>query len=425
MKVEILSIGSELMAGRIADTNAAFLSEQITLLGFAVGRHTAVGDVRADIRAAIEEISERADLAVATGGLGPTRDDPTRECFSAACAADLVEDPESTRHIRELFAARNVVPPPSNFGQAYVPRGSEVIPNPTGTAAGFAVQRGRCRFFCLPGVPSEMKVMYRQTVEPFLRRASGRVTIVRTLHTFGISESLIGERLYELMAEDHNPNVATQAHEGIITIRLTATAADEAAARLRIEAAEKEVRAQLEDAVFGADEMATIAQAVAALLGRTRKTVALAESCTGGEISARLTDVPGISAHLLESAVTYSNESKIRRLGVPRETLERDGAVSASVAEAMARGMRSTSGADVALSVTGIAGPAGGTATKPIGLVYMALADAAGARVEEARLAGVSRSGLAGAREQIKDRAAKRALNMLRLYLEGDATRHG
>ena len=162
------------------------------------------------------------------------------------------------------------------------------------------------------------------------------------------------------MAEDHNPNVATQAHEGIITIRLTATdggRSRRAAAARR--GGEGSPRAQLGDAVFGADETATIAQAVAALLERTGKTVAVAESCTGGEISARLTDVPGISAHLLESAVTYSNESKIRRLGVPRETLDRDGAVSASVAEAMARGMRSTSGADVALSVTGIAGPDG------------------------------------------------------------------
>jgi nicotinamide-nucleotide amidase len=417
MNAEVLSIGSELMAGRIADTNAAFLSEQLQSLGFDVTRHTTVGDCRADIRSAIEEIAPRADLALVTGGLGPTRDDPTRECFAAACGMDLVEDPESTRRIQELFALRRIPMSPSNLGQAYFPRGGEVLRNSTGTAAGFAVRLQRCRFFCMPGVPSEMKVMFRESVEPQLRSVGGRATLVRSLHTFGLSESLIGERLFDLMAEDHNPQVATQAHDGIITLRLTATDSIETAARRRLEEAEQQVRALIGNAVFGADEIATLPAAVAALLQRAGLKVALAESCTGGELSARLTDVPGISACLLESSVTYSNESKMRRLGVPAEVLQREGAVSAATAEAMARGMRATSGADLALSVTGIAGPDGGTAAKPVGLVYLALADAAGARVEETRFRGT--------RQQIKDRAAKSALNMLRLYLEGQTAPHG
>ncbi|MGD1000134.1 MAG: competence/damage-inducible protein A [Candidatus Brocadiia bacterium] len=411
MNAEVLSIGSELMAGRIADTNAAFLSEQLQLLGFDVVRHTTVGDRRADIRAAIEEIAPRADLVLVTGGLGPTRDDPTRESFAAACGADLVEDPESTRRIREMFAARHAPVGPSNLSQAYFPRGGEVLRNSTGTAAGFAVRLGRCRFFCMPGVPSEMKVMFRESVEPQLRSAAGRATLVRSLHIFGLGESTVGERLFDLMAEDHNPEVATQVHDGLITLRLTATDSGEAAARRRLDEAETQVRARLGSTIFGADETATLQAAVAALLQRTGLKVAFAESCTGGELSARLTDVPGISAFLLESAVTYSNESKIRRLGVPPEVIEREGAVSAATAEAMARGMRATSGADVALGVTGIAGPDGGTAAKPVGLVYIALADAAGARVEEAHFRGT--------RQQIKDRAAKSGLNMLRLYLEG------
>jgi nicotinamide-nucleotide amidase len=330
---------------------------------------------------------------------------------------ELVEDPESTRRMREFFAMRRVPLPPSNLGQAYFPIGGEVLRNSTGTAAGFAVRHGRCRFFCMPGVPSEMKVMFRESVEPQLRSASDHATLVRSLHTFGLSESAIGERLFDLMAEDHNPAVATQAHDAVITLRLTATDSTEAAARLRLDEAEKQVRALIGSAVFGADETSTLPAAVAALLQRTHLKVAFAESCTGGEISARLTDVPGISAFLLESVVTYSNESKVRRLGVPTELLQREGAVSAATAEAMARGLRETSGADIALSATGIAGPDGGTAAKPVGLVYMALADAAGARVEETRWRGN--------RQQIKDRAAKSALNMLRLYLEGQTAQNG
>jgi nicotinamide-nucleotide amidase len=262
-----------------------------------------------------------------------------------------------------------------------------------------------------------MKVMFRESVEPQLRPAADHATIIRSLHTFGLSESTIGERLFDLMAEDHNPQVATQAHDGIITLRLTATDSDDAAARRRLEAAEKQVRTLIGNAIFGADEAATLQASVAALLARTRLKIAVAESCTGGEVSARLTDMPGISAFLLESVVTYSNESKIRRLGVPVEILQRDGAVSAATAEAMACGMRATSGADVALSLTGIAGPDGGTADKPIGLVYMALADAAGARIEEVRFRGD--------RQQIKDRSAESGLNMLRLYLEGQTAQNG
>lgn len=417
MKAEILSIGSELMGGRIADTNAAFLSDQLTLLGFDVVRHTAVGDRREDIAGAIREIAPRSEVAIVTGGLGPTRDDPTREVFARVCGVELVEHAHARAAMLALFAARNIpAPPASNFVQCLLPQGSDYLPNPTGTAAGFAVRHGRCRFYCLPGVPSEMKVMYRQSIEPELRRLVAQAAVVRSLHTFGMGEAVIGERLFELMAEGHNPEVATQAQEGTITVRLTARDTDEAAARRRIEAAERVVRERLGEVIFGADGR-SLPEAVAALLERRRLTLAVAESCTGGAVTALLTDVPGISRFLMESAVTYSNESKVRRLGVPAEVIAQHGAVSAATAEAMALGMRRTAGVDVALSVTGIAGPTGGTPEKPVGLVYIGLADAAGARVEEARTGG--------SRAQIKDRSAKRALNLLRLYLEGGESAHG
>jgi len=409
MKCAILSIGSELMEGRIADTNAAWLSEQLTELGLDVVRHVAVGDRRADILSALRDMEKSVAVTIVTGGLGPTPDDPTREVFARFCGTPLVERPEAARHIRELFARRGIAPPASNFGQACIPDGADYLHNPTGTAPGFALSHGGCRFFTLPGVPSEMKVMFNESVGPALHALSRRVIRVRSLHTLGMSEALIGERLAEMMAEGHSPAVATQASEGTITVRITAREADEASARAKLEATEREIRARLGEVVFAADGQ-TLAGAVAELLEKRGLTLAVAESCTGGEIAARLTDVPGISRFLLEGAVTYSNASKVARLGVPEELLRRHGAVSPETAEAMAAGMRQSSGAAVALSATGIAGPAGGSAEKPVGLVCIGIADRSGARAERVMVFGT--------REQIKVRAAKRALNILRLYLE-------
>ena len=254
-----------------------------------------------------------------------------------------------------------------------------------------------------------MKVMFNESVGPALRALSDRVILVRSLHTLGMSEALIGELLAEMMAEGHSPAVATQASEGMITVRITADEATEATAREKLAATEREIRAKLGEVVYAADGL-TLGWAVAELLEKRALTLAVAESCTGGEIAARLTDVPGISRFFLEGAVTYSNASKTARLGVPADLIQRHGAVSAETAEAMAAGMRRSFGADVALSATGIAGPAGGSKEKPVGLVYIGIADASGTRSERVMAFGT--------REQIKVRAAKRALNILRLHLE-------
>ncbi len=409
MKCAILSIGSELMEGRIADTNAAWLSERLTELGFEVARHIAVGDRRADILTALRDLEKVASVTIVTGGLGPTPDDPTREVFAQFSGCALLERPEAVRSIRELFARRGIVPPDSNFVQALIPEGADYLHNPTGTAPGFALNHGGCRFFTLPGVPSEMKVMFNESVGPALRALSDRVILVRSLHTLGMSEALIGELLAEMMAEGHSPAVATQASEGMITVRITADEATEATAREKLAATEREIRAKLGEVVYAADGL-TLGWAVAELLEKRALTLAVAESCTGGEIAARLTDVPGISRFFLEGAVTYSNASKTARLGVPADLIQRHGAVSAETAEAMAAGMRRSFGADVALSATGIAGPAGGSKEKPVGLVYIGIADASGTRSERVMAFGT--------REQIKVRAAKRALNILRLHLE-------
>ena len=409
MTAEILSIGSELISGRIADTNAAFLADQLTRLGFNVTRHTTVGDRTADIRDALAAICARCEIAVVTGGIGPTPDDLTRSAFAELLGAQLLENAEAAELLRAFFAARNRTPSPSNLGQARIPCGAEVILNRLGTAAGFFARHNKCEFFCLPGVPAEMKRMFREDVEPRLRGRTGAVTLVRCLNVFGIPESVIGERLAGVMGEDKNPSVATQAEQGTITIRLTARGDAEGEVAELLAPLEAEIRAQLGNAVFGQDEE-TLATVVARNLEQCGLTLAIAESCTGGEVCSRLTSVPGISRYLIECAVTYSNSAKTRRLSVPAELIAEHGAVSSEVAEAMARGMRSSSGAGIAIALTGIAGPTGGTATKPVGLVYLALADANAVQSKLLHLAGT--------RLQIKERAAKHALNMLRLHLE-------
>ena len=416
MDAEVISIGSELMAGRIADTNAAFLSEHLARMRFAIRRHTAVDDEREQIAAVCREAAQRSAVAVVTGGLGPTPDDITRQVLAEFCDAELIEDTETTQRIRDLFAARNIEPPPSNFIQACIPKGSDLIRNPTGTAAGFAVTSGSCKFYCLPGVPSEMKVMFEATVEPELRRMSNSTSVTTRVHVFGMSESVIGERLKDLMGEDKEPEVATQARDGIITICITAKAPDEASPRERVADVRQEIRARLGNVVVGEDNRG-LAETVADLLEKCNVTLAVAESCTGGLIAARITDIPGISRFFLEGVVTYSNEAKVKRLAVAASLIERRGAVSREVAQAMARGMRATSGADVALGITGIAGPSGGSPSRPVGLVIAALAADDGTRCEEFHLMGD--------RMRIRDRATKHALNMIRLYLQGQEKADG
>lgn len=409
MKAEILSVGSELVAGRIADTNAAFLSKRLMNLGIPVTRHTAVDDCQGDIVDALRCISERADLAIVSGGIGPTPDDVTRQAFAEFCGVGMTEIPEAVAHINRLFALRGRQAPASNMIQARIPENSVPLPNSQGTATGFQLTANGCEFFCLPGVPREMKAMFDNTIAPQLKDRSGSALDVVCLQTFGMPESTIGEKLNDLMGKGRNPEVATQACEGVITIRVTARSTHSGDAQNQANETAQRIRDRLGKAVFAEGQM-TMAETVAGLLESASLTLAVAESCTGGEIASRLTNVPGISRFLMECAVTYSNASKTRRLGVPDELIRQHGAVSEVVAKHMAQGMRTTSGADIALATTGIAGPGGGTDIKPVGLVYVALTDARDTYVEELRLRGN--------RTQVKDRAAKSALNTLRRYLE-------
>jgi nicotinamide-nucleotide amidase len=413
MKAEIISIGSELTLGQTVDTNAAWLGQRLAAAGVACGRHVTVADDQRDIVAAITEAAGRAELVLVTGGLGPTPDDVTRESLAEAMGVELELHADSLVQIEEYFRQRGRSMHEANRRQAMIPRGARAIANTCGTAPGVHARWRGVEVYVLPGVPAEMRAMFEGAVAPGLP-AGGGVILQHELQSFGMSEAEIGQRIADLMARGREPAVGTSAAELIITIRINARGADEASARRALEADAVVVRERLGQAVFG-EGGETLQGAVGTLLKRLGGTVSTAESCTGGLIAKRLTDVPGSSAYLVQGFVTYSNEAKSRLLGVPPELIAAHGAVSAEVAEAMAGACRRLSGTDFALSATGIAGPAGGTAAKPVGLVYVGLADGERATVRELRL------GESLTREQVRDRTAKAALNLLRLRLLGTA----
>ena len=411
---EILSVGSEILLGRIVDTNAVYLSQELMALGVPVSRHTSVPDEEPALLDALRTAAERTNLLILTGGIGPTADDLTRDAVAEFCGVALREDAAAAKHVRELFARRGRPMPESNLVQALIPEGADVIPNPRGTACGFAVRSGSTEMIVLPGVPHEMKLMFERWVKPHLRRRfpDQPKLVIREIRTIGMPESALGQEIADLMEPGRNPAVGTQATGGIIIVRAMARARDETEAERLLDEAEAVVRARLGDAVFGVGPQG-LPEAVADILERKGLTLAVAESCTGGLVCDMLTDVPGISRFLLEGVVAYSNEAKTARLGVPPELFKTVGAVSREVAVAMADGVRERAGADVGVGITGIAGPGGATPAKPVGLVHVAVS--VHGRTEGAELR------LFGNRREVKDRAAKYALNLLRMRLLGEA----
>lgn len=408
MRAVILSIGAELVAGLRLDTHSADISRALTAIGIEVVRHETVGDGAAEIEEAFRAAAAEADLVVATGGLGPTLDDCTREALAAAAGVPLDESPEAREHLAAWAKARGRPLSQSNLRQALLPRGAKTIPNPIGTALGIEARVGKALVFVMPGVPAEMAQMLRGEVLPRLRRADpGRAGAIRTVRTYGMPESIVGEKLADLMAPTRRPRVGTAVHGGMIDVHIYAAGAPEEIAPL-LDADAAAVRQRLGDAVFGEGDQ-RLEDAVAALLARRRATIALAESCTGGLVAAKLVNVPGISEFLMEGVVCYANESKVRTVGVPEGLLRAHGAVSEPVARAMAEGVRARNRASVGLGVTGIAGPSGGTAEKPVGLVWVAVADQAGTEA--------AKEIFSGDRPLIRERAANYALNLLRLRL--------
>ena len=416
MDVELLSVGTELLLGEIVDTNAVYLAKKLSDLGINVYHKTTVGDNRERLAAALRISLGRSDAVLATGGLGPTEDDVTAATVAQVAGVDLVEDEAAADSIRSIARQRGLKLLGSLLKQARVPQGAIVVPNPVGTAPGFILTVGGKVVIALPGVPTEMKAMAEQTVFSFLATRAGtsaRSAIVsRVLRLGGIGESQAEAEIADLIREQSNPTIAPLAKTFEVHLRITARATDRAAAGEMIAPVEAEIRRRLRAHVYGADEE-TLEIVVGGALREAGKTLAVAESCTGGLIGHRLTNVPGSSAYLLASLVTYSNAAKTALLGVPEATIGRHGAVSGETAEAMAQGVRQVCGADIGLAITGLAGPTGATPTKEIGLTYVALCDAGGTTLEEHRLRGD--------RAMVKERAAQGALFLLYRSLSGVA----
>jgi nicotinamide-nucleotide amidase len=412
MIAEIISIGSELVSGQGLDTNSQWLSRALGRAGIAVHFHTTLGDDLRENVAAFRVAITRADLVLMTGGLGPTQDDLTRDALALVAGVPLVEDPGSLDAIAALFARRKRAMPERNRVQALIPLGAEALPNRVGTAPGLWMTIGRAVVGCMPGVPSEMHIMFDEQVIPRLRAlgAITRVIVHHKINLFGKGESDIEADALDLTARGRTPEVGITAHDATISFRIAAEGSDEAAARRALEPTLAVIRERLGDLILG-EGTDDVAEALVAQLARCRLTIATAESCTGGLVAHMITALAGVSPFFPGGVVTYSNAAKVDLLGVSPDLLATHGAVSAEVAEAMAVGVRGRLGADLGLSVTGIAGPTGATPDKPVGLVYLGLANADGAMSRRLEV------GPEQPRDIIQRRASKHALNWARLSL--------
>ncbi len=370
---EILSIGDELIHGSNLDTNARWLAQLLERHGLAVERFTVVGDDPALLQRAMDEACRRVDVVVATGGLGPTLDDRTRDVAAQLAGGPLWFDPASWQAILDYLRARNRPIPDSNRRQAEFPPGAVVLSNPVGTAPAFRVRIHRAELFAFPGVPREMKKLAEDHLAPWLEKLPGTQPIAQQcLAVLGPSEALLGERIEPFMVAGREPAVGVTASGGLLTIRVVARGADLDAARAACEATSAQIRPLLGDWLLAEGE-ATLQELAARRLVARNVTVAAAESCTGGLLSAKLAEVPGVSAVFLGSVVSYANEVKVAALGVDPQLLQQHGAVSEQVTAAMAQGACARLGARLGLSVSGIAGPGGGTPEKPVGTICFGL----------------------------------------------------
>jgi nicotinamide-nucleotide amidase len=414
MIAEIVAIGTELVSGQSLDTNSQWLSRRLGELGVSVHFHTGLGDDLAENIAALRIACDRADLVITSGGLGPTQDDLTREAFAAVGGVPLVEDADSLAAIAAMFARRNRPMAERNRVQALRPEGSEAMFNSCGTAPGIWMTLGRARVAALPGVPNELKRMFEEQVEPRLRGlgAGSRFIVHRKINLFGRGESELEAQAMDLTARGRVPEVGITASEATISFRIVGEGATEAEALAAIEPTAASIYERFGPFIVGEGPDDVVNALVRELLA-AGKTLAVAESCTGGLIAGQITAIPDVSPIFPGGVVTYSNAAKVDLLGVPADLIERHGAVSAEVAEAMARGVRERFHADLGLSVTGVAGPSGGTPEKPVGLVYLGLAT--DQKTESRRL----EMGPEQPRSVIQNRSAKNAMNWARLRVKG------
>ncbi len=405
-------MGTELLLGQITDTNATFICRELAAIGVDVYFRTTLGDNLGRIVEAIRLAAARSDVVLLTGGLGPTPDDVTREAIAEATGRPLREDPASRRAIEEYFRKLEREPTAANFKQALIPEGGRAIPNGAGTAPGVFLEHEGTVIIALPGVPREMEQMMRRFVLPELRarRPEGLIIKSRVLRVIGLGESNVVKMAEEILARQTNPTIAPLAGRGEVLLRITAKCSSEQEADERIAETEAQLRQVLGEHIYGVDQ-ATLEEDVVGRLIRAGKTIAVAESCTGGLIGNRITNVSGSSRCFPGGVVAYANEAKMALLGVDQDLLAKHGAVSAEVAAAMATGVRELFRADLGVSATGIAGPTGGTAEKPVGLVFIGLATAESVVTE--------RHHFLRDRLDNKFRTSQAALALVRSYLLG------
>jgi len=409
MRAEIITIGDEIINGEILDSNSAYIGDRLSGLGIEVAFKTSVGDDLKRITEAIKLSLERVDLVIATGGLGPTNDDLTKKGIVKAFKRNLVFHEDILKKVEEGFNKRGIEMPKINQNQALLPQGAKALSNQYGSAPGIFIQEGKRLFFALPGVPLEMKAIFENEILPFLKsKSSKKFTFQKVLRTTGIVESAIYEKIEPILKLKSPVKIGFLPGFSGVDIKLRITSETEDLARKNILEIEQKVREILNEYIYGIDQE-TLEEVLGKLLQNKKKTISVAESCTGGLIGAKFTNVSGSSNYFINGVITYSNEAKIELLKIPKEIIEKYGAVSEQVAILMAEGVKKISNTDYGLSATGIAGPTGGTEEKPVGLVYIGLAH------ENDSFA--KKFVFGGDRQAVRERTAQAALNLVRLFM--------
>ncbi len=405
MTVEIICVGTEILLGNIVNTNAAFLAERLAYLGLTCYYQSVVGDNAKRLSQTIRTAVDRSDLVILSGGLGPTEDDLTKETAAAVFDLPLVEDPVSKEHIVTFFKTRNRTIADNNWKQAMIPKGSIALENENGTAPGIIMEKDGKTMILLPGPPNELRPMFLNQVEPYLLKQRNASICSQMVKMCGIGESDAETAILDLTAST-NPTVATYAKTGEVHIRVTAFAPTEEAAAKLVKPMVNKLKSRFGSKIYTTDPEITLEQSIVELLAVNKMTVTTAESCTGGLVAARLINAPGASSVLNEAFITYSNKAKRHHLDVKKGTLKKFGAVSEETALEMARGGCISTKADACIAVTGIAGPDGGTAEKPVGLVYIGCCVAGKTIAKECHFTGN--------RAKIRESACAEALNTLR-----------
>lgn len=406
---ELISVGTEILLGDILNTDAQFLSIELAKLGISVIHQSTVGDNRERLLAQLKEAADRSDIIILSGGLGPTPDDLTKEVCCEFFGKKMFLHEPTVEKIKTYFSTKGMKMAQNNLKQAMLPKDCVIFPNDNGTAPGMAIEKDGVHILVLPGPPRELKPMFRNCAVPYLMQFSDRIIVSHNIRTFGIGESLMAERVNDLF-DAENPTVAPYAKDGEALLRVTAMARTKEEAENLCKPVINEIKNRLDGFVYGVD-YTCIEEAVIEKLKEKHMKVATAESCTGGLIAKRITDVPGASEVFDCGIISYANEIKHRVLGVSEDDLNKYGAVSEPVARQMAQGALKVSGADIAVSVTGIAGPESDSTNKPVGLVYIGLADRDNVWVRELRTSRKDRS-------YNRYVSASNALNMIRLYID-------